>query len=158
MSTACYPIGPPPGVSAVRWQLHFDTRSSAQGVGDPELYRGAHEMAEWGDHHGMHQVLFSEHHGAADGYLPSPMVMAGALSAATEHCTVALKALVLTLKDPAAAAEDAAVVDQLSNGRLEIRVVPGYAQADFAMYGVDPKVSDLCLRVEARGYCCRACG
>jgi alkanesulfonate monooxygenase SsuD/methylene tetrahydromethanopterin reductase-like flavin-dependent oxidoreductase (luciferase family) len=47
-----------------------------------------------------------------------------------------LSALVLTLRDPVATAEDVAVLDTISNGRVELTVVPGYVPSEFAMFDV----------------------
>ncbi len=50
---------------------------------------------------------------------------------------IMLSALVLTLRNPVATAEDVAVLDLVSNGRVELTVVPGYVPEEFAMFGVD---------------------
>lgn len=48
-----------------------------------------------------------------------------------------ISALILTLRDPVAAAEDAAVLDVISGGRLELMVVPGYVRHEFEMFEID---------------------
>lgn len=119
------------------WNLHFDMRAPAFGADAPDLYGAALELAAWADERGVQAVVASEHHGESDGYLPSPLVMAAALGARTSRAIVSVNALVLTLRDPVAAAEEALVVHQLTRGRLAITAVPGYVPAEFAMFGVD---------------------
>jgi alkanesulfonate monooxygenase SsuD/methylene tetrahydromethanopterin reductase-like flavin-dependent oxidoreductase (luciferase family) len=118
------------------WAIHFDMRAPSFGPPAPELYRAALEMAAWADERGVASVLISEHHGEEDGYLPSPLVMAGAIAAVTENTFISVNALVLTLRDPVAAAEDCLVLDNLSGGRLMISLVAGYVPSEFEMFGV----------------------
>lgn len=79
-------------------------------------------MTAWADSHGCPRVVVSEHHGSQDGYLPSPFVFAGAVAARTEQNRIMVSALVLTLRDPVATAEDVAVLDLISGGRVELTV------------------------------------
>ena len=93
-------------------------------------------MTAWADTRGCPRVVISEHHGSDDGYLPSPFVFGAAVAGRTEHVRIMISALVLTLRDPVATAEDAAVLDLISGGRLELTVVPGYVRDEFAMFGI----------------------
>ncbi len=118
------------------WLIHHDLRAPEFGVPRTELYAEALAMTEWADARRCPRVVISEHHGAADGYLPSPFVFAGAVAARTEHLRIMVSALILTLRDPVATAEDVAVLDVLSGGRVELTVVPGYVAEEFAMFGI----------------------
>jgi alkanesulfonate monooxygenase SsuD/methylene tetrahydromethanopterin reductase-like flavin-dependent oxidoreductase (luciferase family) len=119
------------------WAIHFDMRAPSFGPPAPELYRAALEMSSWADERGVASILISEHHGEDDGYLPSPLVMAGAVAAVTRNTFISVNALVLTLRDPVSAAEDCLVVDNLSGGRLMLNLVAGYVPSEFEMFGVD---------------------
>jgi alkanesulfonate monooxygenase SsuD/methylene tetrahydromethanopterin reductase-like flavin-dependent oxidoreductase (luciferase family) len=121
----------------VNWLVHHDLRAPAFGVRRTELYAEAVAMSEWADTKGCPRVVISEHHGSPDGYLPSPFVFAAAVAARTNRIRIMLSALVLTLRDPIATAEDVAVLDVISNGRVELTVVPGYVPDEFAMFGID---------------------
>lgn len=114
------------------------SRPSVPPFGAPRvtLYREATAMTAWADAHGCPRVVISEHHGSADGYLPSPFVFGAAVAGRTDRIRIMISALVLSLRDPVTAAEDAAVLDVISNGRLELTVVPGYVRSEFALFGV----------------------
>src|SRR5262245_6725923 len=114
-----------------RWAVRYDLRAPDIGPPAPRLYRAALEQAAWADRLGADEVLVSEHHGADDGYLPSALVAAGAVAAVTERCRILVAALILPLLDPVRAAEDTLVVDQLSDGRVEVVVALGYVAREF---------------------------
>jgi alkanesulfonate monooxygenase SsuD/methylene tetrahydromethanopterin reductase-like flavin-dependent oxidoreductase (luciferase family) len=89
------------------------------------------------DRLGFDGVWLSEHHLTADGMLPSPLVMAGVLVARTSRIRVGTNILVLPLHHPLRVAEDAAVLDLVSGGRLVLGVGQGYSEREFAAFGVD---------------------
>ena len=102
-----------------------------------DQYAAALEQSAWADQHGFATVVLSEHHGTDDGYLPSPLVMAGAMAARTERIHITISALLVPLHNPLRLAEDIAVVDNLSRGRLAIVAGLGYRRPEFEMFGVD---------------------
>src|SRR5918997_1024388 len=117
------------------WTVHYDMRAPAFGTPAPTLYAAALEQAAWLDERGVTALVVSEHHGEEDGYLPSPLVMAGALAARTRRAMISVNALILALHDPIDAAEQCQVADQISGGRLVLTLVPGYVESEFALYG-----------------------
>jgi len=119
-----------------RWAVRYDLRAPEIGPPAPELYRAALEQVAWADKLGVDEVLVSEHHGSDDGYLPSALMLASAVAAVTERCRITLAALILPLLDPVRAAEDTLVVDQLSNGRIDVVVALGYVGREFDMMGL----------------------
>ncbi|MDZ7675499.1 MAG: LLM class flavin-dependent oxidoreductase [Acidimicrobiales bacterium] len=117
--------------------MRFDLRNpSFSGVSTQERYEAALEMTEWADRHGGLAVSFQEHHDSDDGYLPSPLVMAGAVGARTQNIAIGIAALVAPFYDPIRLAEDTAVVDQLCGGRLNLIIGGGYVPEEFAHFGV----------------------
>jgi alkanesulfonate monooxygenase SsuD/methylene tetrahydromethanopterin reductase-like flavin-dependent oxidoreductase (luciferase family) len=120
-----------------RWAVRYDLRAPEIGPPAPTLYRAALEQVAWADKLGVDEVLISEHHGSDDGYLPSALMMANAAAAVTERCRITLAALILPLLDPVRAAEDTLIVDQLSNGRVDVVVGLGYVAREFEMMGLD---------------------
>jgi alkanesulfonate monooxygenase SsuD/methylene tetrahydromethanopterin reductase-like flavin-dependent oxidoreductase (luciferase family) len=100
-----------------------------------EQYRTCLEQAGWADRVGIGRISLREHHASPDGYLPSPVVMGAAIAAVTSSVTILLQALVLTLYDPVRVAEDLAVLDLISAGRLVVMAGAGYDPREHAMFG-----------------------
>jgi alkanesulfonate monooxygenase SsuD/methylene tetrahydromethanopterin reductase-like flavin-dependent oxidoreductase (luciferase family) len=119
--------------------IRFDMRNpEIGGVSMAERYAAALDMAEWGDRLGAMFFGLSEHHASADGYLPSPLPLAAAVAARTTNIRISINAIPAPFHDPLRLAEDIAVVDQLSQGRLDIGLVGGYVAEEFTMFGVAP--------------------
>jgi len=116
--------------------LFFDMRAPDFGTPAPELYAAACEMASFADAIGVDRVGLMEHHGSDDGYLPAPFVMGGSIAACTRKLRISLGAVILPLHDPIEIAEQTAVLDQLSGGRLEVILGAGYVPAEFALFQV----------------------
>ena len=102
---------------------------------DPELcsqrYQAAVDMAEYADHNGFAYINVEEHHCAQNGWLPSPLTMAAAIAARTENAGIGIMALLVSLYDPVRLAEDLAVIDLLSRGRLSFIAGLGYREIEF---------------------------
>ena len=119
--------------------MRFDMRAPAIGAGTQELYAAAIEMAAWGERHGCMAIQVSEHHRSADGYLPSPLILASAMAARTTTLPIQIAALILPLHDPVEMAEQMAVLDLVSGGRVSYVMVIGYVGAEYAMFGREMK-------------------
>src|SRR3954468_14486846 len=83
-----------------------------------DRYKAGLEMARFADRVGFTAVSLEEHHGADNGWSPAPLATAAAILASTETINVMLMALLVPLHDPLRIAEDIAVIDLLSGGRL----------------------------------------
>lgn len=117
--------------------LRFDMRAPATGAPIADLYRAAIEMAEWAEDRGCLTVMVSEHHTAADGYLPSPLVLASAIAARTAKVPINVGALLLNFYDPIKLAEDMIILDIVSQGRVSYTIGLGYRAEEYAMFGID---------------------
>lgn len=116
--------------------IRFDFRNPPiAGTTMSERYRAALDMSAWADRLGFVAVVLSEHHGCDDGYLPSPLTMAAAIAARTERLRIQIAAIVASFHDPLRLAEDLAVVDLVSEGRLDVVIANGYVGSEFAMFG-----------------------
>jgi len=116
--------------------LRYDLRCPPFGKADSaELTRTAIEQCEWADRLGFTSVTLSEHHGSPDGYLPSPIVLGAAIATRTKNLRLLLGALIAPLHDPLRLAEDIAVLDVISNGRVIPVVAGGYVDAEFRAFG-----------------------
>ena len=126
-------------MSPIRTAAMFDMRAPAFGTPTPALYAAALEMAAFVDEIGVSNINLMEHHGSEDGYLPQPFVMGGGIAARTKRCRISLGAVILPLHDPVKIAEQIAVLDLMSNGRLQVTFGAGYVADEFAAFGVSLK-------------------
>ncbi len=117
--------------------LRFDMRAPSAGAPVDELYAAALEMTSWSEEHGAVAAIVCEHHGQADGYLPSPMILATALAARTSSIQIVLAVLVLPLYEPIRLAEEMVVLDIISGGRVRYVSAVGYREDEYGMFGVD---------------------
>ena len=99
-------------------------------------YRDTVELVRLAETVGFDAAWVSEHHGASDGYLPSLLVMLAALAEATSTIRLGTGVILTPFHDPLRLAEDAAVVDQLSGGRLTIGLGIAWREEEFRMFGV----------------------
>ncbi len=121
--------------------IRFDMRAPSSGAPTTELYAAAIDMCAWAETRGAVVAVLSEHHGAEDNHLPSPIVLASAIAARTERLPIMLAAVVLPFWDPVRLAEDISVLDIISNGRVSYAFGIGHRPEEYAHFGVD-----MCLR------------
>jgi len=107
------------------------TGPAPAGETEGERYRAAIEMAAFADRHGFSIVNLEEHHCAEVGWLSSPLVLAGAVAARTERIRIRVCALLVTLYDPIRLAEDIAILDLASNGRVSVVAGQGYRPIEY---------------------------
>ena len=120
---------------AMFFGLRFDFRNpDFATTTTADRYAAALDMAEWADRLGCVSIAVSEHHGSADGYLPSPIPMLAAMAARTSNVRFMIAALIAPFHDPLRLAEDLIVLDNLSRGRVDVIVAGGYVPDEFAMF------------------------
>ncbi len=71
-------------------------------------------------------MSLGEHHQSPDGYISSPLVVAGAVGACTSDIRCLVSTIVAPLHDPIRLAEDIAVADLCLGGRLDVALAAGY--------------------------------
>jgi alkanesulfonate monooxygenase SsuD/methylene tetrahydromethanopterin reductase-like flavin-dependent oxidoreductase (luciferase family) len=117
--------------------LRYDMRAPDLGAPAAELYAASIEHVAWADRLGFETVYLAEHHGADDGYGPAPMIQAAAMLGASRSVHVHFSALLVVLHDPIRLAEDLAILDLVSAGRVEVTAGLGYRPHEYRMFGVD---------------------
>jgi alkanesulfonate monooxygenase SsuD/methylene tetrahydromethanopterin reductase-like flavin-dependent oxidoreductase (luciferase family) len=106
------------------------------GTGDPaETLEEAVRLFEVAEELGFDSGWVAQHHvGAECGVLPSPFVLLAAAAARTRRIRLGTAVVILPLEDPVRVAEDAAVLDLLAGGRLELGVgSSGHADSFIAL-------------------------
>lgn len=101
-----------------------------------ELYRETLDQIAWSEQAGFESVFVSEHHVTDEGYLPSLFPALAAIAVRTSTIRLGTAVLLAPLYDPIRFAEDAAFVDQLSGGRLELGLGLGYRRDEFRALGI----------------------
>lgn len=121
----------------LRIGVSYDFRNPPDsGVSDQHLYAEILEQVRWLDGIGADLVWFTEHHFVEDGYLPSWVPVAGAMAAVTEHVRFGTDICLMPFNHPVRLAEDLAVLDNLSGGRIELGLGMGYAPHEFRGFGL----------------------
>jgi alkanesulfonate monooxygenase SsuD/methylene tetrahydromethanopterin reductase-like flavin-dependent oxidoreductase (luciferase family) len=122
---------------ALRVGVCYDFRNPPDsGRSDRVLYGEILEQVQWLDRIGADLVWFTEHHFVDDGYLPSWVPAAGAMAAVTEHVRFGTDICLMPFNHPVRLAEDLAVLDNISDGRVELGVGMGYAPHEFRGFGL----------------------
>ena len=121
----------------VRFGVSYDFRNPPDsGVSNQQLYAEILDQVRWLDQIGADLVWFTEHHFVDDGYLPSWVPVAGAMAAVTERVRFNTDICLMPFNHPVRLAEDLAVLDNLSGGRVELGLGMGYAPHEFRGFGI----------------------
>jgi alkanesulfonate monooxygenase SsuD/methylene tetrahydromethanopterin reductase-like flavin-dependent oxidoreductase (luciferase family) len=124
----------------IRFGLWYDFRNPTQWRQPfDRLYAETLDQIAWAENHGFDDVWLSEHHFIEDGYLPSILPVAAAIGARTKRIRIASGVLLMPFHNPVRLAEDVAVVDIISGGRLELGVGVGFKHQEFDGFGVSFK-------------------
>ncbi|MDB6068791.1 MAG: amino acid adenylation domain protein [Pedosphaera sp.] len=106
--------------------------SGDEGQNPQDRYRLLLEGARFADQHGLAAVWTPERHFHAFGGLyPNPAVTSAAIAAVTERIQIRAGSVVLPLHDPIRVAEEWAMVDNLSRGRVGLSFASGWHSNDF---------------------------
>jgi natural product biosynthesis luciferase-like monooxygenase protein len=103
---------------------------------DKQVYNEQLEQMEAADALGYDSVWLTEHHFTEYGILPDPMILAADIARRTKRVRIGMAVSVLPFHNPVRLAEQAAMVDLLSDGRLDLGVGRGYQPQEFARFGI----------------------
>ncbi|GGL79619.1 LLM class flavin-dependent oxidoreductase [Wenxinia marina] len=105
------------------------------------LYNRYLDELEYAEKLGFDGICVNEHHSNAYGLMPIPGVMAGALARATKRVKIAVLGRALPLvNNPLTIAEEFAMIDNITGGRLIAGMVRGIG-AEYHSWGVNPAFS-----------------
>lgn len=86
---------------------------------------------------GFDSVWMEEHHAVTNHYWPSPLPVLAGFATRTSRMTLGTDILVAAFYHPVRLAEDVALLDVISKGRMTLGIAIGYKPDEFALYGVD---------------------
>ena len=118
-----------PACRPERISLYFF--ASSAGTSASEYYQMVMAAAESADRGGLHAIWVPERHFVDFGaYSPNPALLATAIAARTERVRVCAGSVVAPLQHPIRIAEDWALLDNLSGGRVGISFASGWHPQD----------------------------
>ena len=121
-----------------RFRLGFLTHVQGRGSDLTATYRNAQELFVVAEELGFDVGWVAQHHVPdGGGGLSSPWTFLAHAAARTTRIRLGTAITILPLEDPVRLAEDVAVVDTLSGGRVEIGVGSGYSDLEYAAFGRD---------------------
>jgi alkanesulfonate monooxygenase SsuD/methylene tetrahydromethanopterin reductase-like flavin-dependent oxidoreductase (luciferase family) len=103
------------------------------------LYHELLEQAETADALGFDSFWIAEHHFHEYGAVPRPPIWLAAAAQRTQRIRLGASVVVLPFDNPLRVAEDYAMVDQLSGGRLNLGVGSGYLKHEFDGFAIAPE-------------------
>src|SRR2546425_9359050 len=109
---------------------------AAPGLSHEEVVPRELEQMEWTEELGFDQIWLTEHHFIDYGLAVDPATLATAAASRTRHVRIGLAAAILPFHHPVRLAEQLALVDIISRGRLDVGVGRGNRPVEFAGYGV----------------------
>jgi alkanesulfonate monooxygenase SsuD/methylene tetrahydromethanopterin reductase-like flavin-dependent oxidoreductase (luciferase family) len=98
------------------------------------------EQFELADQVGFDWVTVAEHHFAPMSLTPNPMILAGALTQRVKRATIALLGANLPILNPLRVAEEFAMLDTLTGGRVIAGLLRGTSN-EYVTYGINPAES-----------------
>lgn len=122
---------------AIVLTLRFDMRVPDWVGPAAAHYSAMLDMCEWAETRGAALAVLSEHHGASDGHLPTPLILASAVAARTQEMAILLAAVPLPLRDPVRLAEEISVLDLISGGRVSYAFGVGHREEEYTHFGVE---------------------
>lgn len=117
--------------------MRFDMRVPDWAGSAAAHYSAVLDMCEWAETRGAALSVLSEHHGADDGHLPTPLILASAVAARTQKMAILLAAVPLPLWDPVRLAEEISVLDLISGGRVSYAFGVGHREEEYTHFGID---------------------
>ena len=105
---------------------------------DRDRHREVVALAEAAEAGGLDAIWIAEHHFQGGGVCPSPPILLAACAERTRRLRLGSMVVVLPFHEPVALAEEYALLDRLSGGRLNLGVGSGYLASEFEGFGIDP--------------------
>jgi natural product biosynthesis luciferase-like monooxygenase protein len=116
--------------------LHF-FEHSAGGKSERQIVREQLDSMRMAEEMGFDYIWVPEHHFTEYGFCASPMVMLAAMASVTTRIRLGSGVVVLPFNDPVRVAEEGAMIDLMSDGRLELGVGRGFQPVEYRGFAAD---------------------
>lgn len=127
-------------VTAVRGEIDLKFAMMAFNAGNgrnpADVYRENLEQARYAEELGFDAIWLTEHHFSDYALLGDPTLFASALAATTSRVRIGTAVSILPVHNAIRAAENAAFVDTISDGRFDFGVGRGYQPKEFEGFQV----------------------
>ena len=114
---------------------------AAPGQRHQDIIRGELDQIVWSEELGFDEIWLTEHHFINYGTSVDPAALAAAAASRTQRIRIGLAAAILPFHHPLRFAEQMALVDIISNGRLDVGVGRGNRPMEFRGYRVPQEES-----------------
>ena len=128
--------------------MRFGLLCSARATGDAESAMPGKGLRDWlefneqAERLGFYSSFLVEHHFTGFDQVSATLTMLACLAMRTTTLRLGSGVLALPWHNPVLLAEQAATVDLVSGGRLDLGVGRGYRRAEFAGFGIAPEESE----------------
>ena len=119
----------------------WSTTTPRENSTHPEMFRRQLEEVELAERIGIDQIWFFEHHLNPSAPVPSPNLLIAAAARTTSRIRFSSMVNILPFRHPLLVAEEAAMLDNLTDGRLDMGLGRGLRPPEFAAFGVDQQES-----------------
>lgn len=116
----------------------WDNTGPRAGVAPAEVYRQHLDELALAEAGGFDHYWFYEHHLSATALMPAPNLMIAAAAEHTRRIRLGTMVNVLPYHHPLQLAEEVAMLDQMTGGRLDVGVGRGGKGVEYASFGLDP--------------------
>ena len=119
----------------------WSTTTPRENSTHPEMFQRQLEEVELADRVGIDQIWFFEHHLQPTAPVPSPNLLIAAAARRTHRIRFSSMVNILPFRHPLLVAEEAAMLDNLTGGRLDMGLGRGLRPPEFEAFGVDQQQS-----------------
>ncbi|HEV2188072.1 MAG TPA: LLM class flavin-dependent oxidoreductase [Stellaceae bacterium] len=124
----------PPSALPASWPVPPSAYDEAAGI---QSYRGMVERLRYVEQLGFDWVSVAEHHYSPQRLTPAPIVVAAHLAACAKNIGIAVLGPIVSQSNPVQVAEELAMLDTLSEGRLVVGLLRGIT-GEYLSYGLNP--------------------
>lgn len=126
----------------MKFGISFFPDGGPDRIGAQEYYTGALNLCEEADRLGFHSIRIVEHYfHEYGGYCPSPATFLAAASQRTRFARLVTGCVLPVFNHPLKLATQLAMLDNLSNGRLDVGIARAFLPHEFRAFRVDIRES-----------------